>query len=119
MKNLRPDTLYKLALAALAVLPVPMMFFIFRERPFDEGVGFPYLRIGLAVVSFMIYMMARYMMGFLRMTKIPRFFPGILAGITVLLILVVGVFATAYGKWWAEYLPHGAIGLYATWRMKL
>jgi hypothetical protein len=119
MEKPRPDTLYKLALAALTVLPAPVLFFIFRERPFEEGTGFMYLRIGLAITSFMIYMMARYMTGFLRMTKIPRFFPSVLAGVTVLFIVVVGVFATLYGKWWAEYLPHGAIGAYAAWRMKL
>ena len=119
MEKLRPDTLFKLALAALAVLPVPALFFILRERPFEINDNFAYLRIGLALVSFMIYMMARYMTGFLRMTKIPRFFPAVLAGATVVFILVIGTLASFYGKWWAEYLPHGAIGAYAAWRMKL
>lgn len=119
MEKLRPDTIFKLALAVLTLLPAPALFFIFRERPLEEGTGFMYLRIGLAITSFMIYMMARYMAGFLRMTKLPRLFPSFLAGATVLFIIVVGVFATLYGKWWAEYLPHGAIGIYAAWRMKL
>ncbi len=119
MEKLRPDTLLKLALAALAVLPAPVLFFIFRERPFEIDDSFAYLRIGLALVSFMIYMMGKYMAGFLKMTKLPRLFPSVLAGATVVFILVIGALAAFYGRWWAEYLPHGAIGAYAAWRMKL
>lgn len=119
MEKPRPDTLLKLALVALTVLPVPVLFFIFRDRLLEEGTGFMYLRIGLAITSFMIYMMGKYMGGFLKMTKIPRLFPSVLVGATVLFIIGVGVLATTYGKWWAEYLPHGAIGLYAVLRIRL
>jgi len=119
MERLRPEALLKLALTGLSVLPAPVLFFIFRERPFEESEGFAYLRIGMAIISFMIYMMAKYMTGFLRMTKMPRIFPSVLASVAVVFIITVGFLATLYGKWWAEYIPHGAIGAYAAWRMKI
>lgn len=119
MERFSPNTLLKLALAGLAVLPVLALFFIFRERPFAAEDNFAYLRIGLVLVSFMIYMIGKYMVGFLKMTKLPGFFPSLLAGTTVVFIIVTGILASFYGKWWAEYLPHGAIGAYAAWRMKV
>ncbi len=119
MEKFSPNTLLKLALAGLAVLPALVLFFIFRERPFEMEDNFAYLRIGLALVSFMIYMIGKYMAGFLKMTKLPGFFPSLLAGVAVVFIIVIGTLASFYGKWWAEYIPHGAIGAYAAWRMKL
>lgn len=119
MEKPSPETFLKLALAGLAVLPALALSFIFRERPFEIEDDFAYLRIGLALVSFMIYMIGKYLVGFLKMTKLPRLFPFLLAGATVIFIIVTGTLASFYGKWWAEYLPHGAIGAYASWRMKL
>jgi hypothetical protein len=119
MERLKPDALLKLGLAAASLLPAIVLFLLFRERPFEESAGFAYLRIGMAIISFAIYMMARYMTGFLRMAKLPRVFPSVLAGAAVLFIAIVGIIATLYGKWWAEYIPHGAIGAYAAWRIRI
>ncbi|MEO0145928.1 MAG: hypothetical protein ABIM74_04785 [candidate division WOR-3 bacterium] len=119
MAKLETETIFKIVLGGLSALPAPVLFPIFRERPLEIDDSFAYLRIGLALVSFMIYMIGKYTVGFLRMAKLPRLFHMILAVAVVGFVLVIGVFASFCGKWWAEYLPHGAIGLYAAWRMRV
>jgi len=83
------------------------------------GQGFEFLRIGLVIVSFMLYMMTKYLVGFLKMSALPRLFRQALRISGVLSVLVVGSVAVAYGKWWLEFLPHALLAAYALWRVRV